>query len=200
MSLVVPPGYGLAAITFTSEVGTPPLVTTLGIDLSAAGGDFVAAANTVFTAYRDAFTNEWSTSLTLDRVTLHVGSDGPSGSVDSTISPATSTRTGAFPPVAMAVIARKQTAQLGRQGRGRMYLPGVASENEVDETGEVVAARRTALDAALQEFYDYLTPGTANQLVDVPPVLLHSVGTVPPSPITGFSCAPVVGWIRGRLR
>lgn len=200
MSLVVPPGYGLAAITFSSEVGTPPLVTTLGIDLSAAGGDFVAAANTVFTAYRDAFTNEWSSTMTLDRVTLHVGSDGPSGSVDSNVSPATSSRTGSFPPAAMSVIARKQTAELGRQGRGRMYLPGVASEGEVDETGEVVAARRTAIDACLADFYDLLTPLQPGPLPSTPPVLLHSDGTVLPSPITGFQCAPLVGWIRGRLR
>lgn len=202
MALAIPTGFGSAALVFTGAAGTQPYVTTIGVDLSAAGGNFVAAANKVMVNYGTAFANQWSAALTLDHVTLSVGQDGPGGSVDSDAQPIGSSRTGAFPPTALACIARKITNELGRRGRGRMFLPGILSENEVDEDGSVTPARRTAVNTLLTNFVAQLNDDLEG--FALPPVLLHSappVGPVEaPSPITRMTVSDTVGWIRGRIR
>lgn len=199
MTLVIPPGFGLAQFVLTGPAGTQPYVTTLGVDLSAAGGDFVVAANSAKSAYASTIGTTTSSALTLDRVTLSVGQDGPGGSVDSNTPPTTFTRTGSFPPTAMSAIARKVTNDLGRRGRGRMFIPGVLSENEVDEDGTVVAARRTALNTTMGSFFAALVEAGAGE-VALEPVLLHSSAPTDPTPITAFAVSDLVGWIRGRIR
>lgn len=202
MSLVIPPGFASAALVFNSSQGTQPFVTTIGVDVSDAGGDYVAVADKVMSDYGLAFNNQWSSSLVLDRCTLTVGADGPSGSVDSTLSPIPSTRSGAFPPVAMAAIARKVTNRLGRQGRGRMFLPAVLSESEVDEDGSIINTRRTSLTQQLNLFHELLTDSEGLYPFTTMPVLLHGPSVVlnPPDPIVGFALSDTVGWIRGRIR
>lgn len=202
MSLVIPPGFGSAAFVLTGAPGTQPYVTTIGVDLSAAGGDWTLAADSAFNAYDFAFKSQMSSALTLDHVTLSVGSDGPGGSVDSTWAPSSGTRTGNFPPTAMSAICRKSTNVLGRRGRGRMFVPGIISENEVDEDGTIVTARRAAINTALGDFFTALTEGADISAIPLPPVLLHGpgAGALPPTPITGLTVSDTVGWIRGRIR
>lgn len=202
MSLIVPPGFGSAALVFTGAPGTQPYITTIGVSLTDAGGDYVRAANKVMEAYSQAFLNEWSSNLTLEKVTLFVGSDGPSGSVDSSAPAKVSTRTGSFPPTAQSAILRKVTNRLGRVGRGRMFLPGVLSENEVDENGAVTPARRTALNTKAADFLTRLGTVAAGDSFAVPAVLLHgpSASPSPPDHLSGLVCANYVGWIRGRIR
>lgn len=199
MSLVIPPGYGNAAFILTGPVGTQPYVTTCGIDISEFGGDHVHAANTAFRAFAGAFDGEMTSQLTLDRVTLAVGQDGPGGSVDSDDAPVAFTRTGQFPPTSLSVIARKVTNDLGRRGRGRMFIPGIASENEVDQDGSLVPARRAAINLLLEDFRERLLDTSAGQIA-APPVLLHSSAPTEPTPITSFVVSDLVGWIRGRIR
>lgn len=199
MSLIIPPGYGNAAFIFSADSGTPEFVTTLGIDLSAFGGDYVEAANTLMTYYSQRLGSLTDSNLSLDRVTLSVGSDGPGGSVDSDLPPITMGRSGTQAPFAMAAIARKVTAELGRRGRGRMFLPAVLSPSEVDEGGNISGSRLGTISNALGLFYGDLTGG-ASPLLAAPPVLLHSSAPADPSPITGFAVATLVGWVRGRIR
>jgi hypothetical protein len=199
VTLIIPPGYGNAAFIFTSTVGTPPLVTTLGIDLSNAGGDFVEVANQLMGVYAGAFGSGTDSSLSLDRVNLAVGQDGPGGSVDSDAEPIAMTGSITGPPVSMAPIARKVTNDIGRRGRGRMFLPGVLAANSVGEDGVITSAARDSLQARLDAFYESLFTD-AGPPTPFPPVLLHSQAPADPTPITGFSISLVVGWIRGRIR
>jgi hypothetical protein len=199
MALSVPPGFGLAAFVFSGAQGTQPYVTTLGVDLAAAGGDFVLAANQLHGSFVESLRSKLSPQMRFEKVTLTIGQDGPSGSIDSTQAPVTGTAEGgAYSPSAMSIIARKNTAQYGRAGRGRMFLPGMCPEIGVDENGSVTAQYRAEMQDALDAFFDLL--GAPTDPV-VPPVLLHS-GLEPeaPTPITGFGVAPLVGWIRGRIR
>ena len=198
MSLVIPPGYGNAAFIFTGSVGTQPYITTLGVDISDYGGDHVAAANTLKLSFATAFATEMSSALTLDRVTLSVGQDGPGGSVDSDTAPDTFSRSGSFPPTAMSCIVRKVTNELGRRGRGRMFIPGIVSENEVDEDGSIVPARAFAIDTVLQGWYNELTTPLGGIVLQ--PVLFHASAPTIPTPITAFGVSPLVGWVRGRIR
>lgn len=200
MSLVIPPGYASAAFVLTGAVGTQPYVTTIGLDIRDAGGDFVAVADQSFSAYHTAIMAETSNQLTLDRVTLSVGQDGPGGSVDSTLAPVAGSKTGQYPPTACSLIARKSTNELGRRGRGRMFIPGVLGEADIDQDGTVQAGRRTALNTALNLFLNMLGPSGPTSIAI--PVLLHgpSVTPIPPTPISGLTCSDLVGWVRGRIR
>lgn len=198
MSLIIPPGFGSAAFVFTSATGTSPFVTTLGVDLTGVGGDYVSAADFLKQTYATRLSALSSNVLTLDRVTLSIGQDGPGGSVDSQTAPQAMTGAGAVGPMAMAVIVRKVTNQFGRAGRGRMFLPGSAYETSVDPDGSVIPAYRTTINTALNLFFGDLSedgefPGT-------PPVLLHGPGGGAPTPITGLVASDLVGWIRGRIR
>lgn len=203
MSLVIPPGYGLAAFTLTGPAGTQPYITTCGVDLDAAGGDWEQAANSAFAAFAQEVCPYINDALTLDRVQLTVGSDGPGGSVDSTLPPEPCGATGAFAPTAMSAIIRKQTANLGRTGRGRFFMPGVLQETWVEDNGQISTDGITALSTMAVNFYGALSEGSDDPLFStpLPPVLLHSEGDIqPPTVITAFSVTNVVGWIRGRIR
>lgn len=202
MATNIPVGYGLAALHFTGNVGTAPYVTTIGVDLNNAAGDFVACANGVKASFADAFENAWSSSLILDRVVLSVGQDGPGGSVEDTLGPFLSNRNGDFPPVAMSVIARKVTNELGRAGRGRMFLPGMVTEAQVAENGLIESVAVAAIEGNCEQFLDNLGSGMDALYPAMQPVLLHgpSVNPKPPTAIVSMTVAPIVGWIRGRIR
>jgi hypothetical protein len=199
VTLIIPPGFANAAFTFTSDTGTQPFVTTLGVDVSAFGGDFVEAANVAMTYYGQNMAANTDSALTLDRVTLSVGSDGPGGSVDSDLPPIPMTRSASGAPMAMAAIARKVTNELGRRGRGRMFLPGTVSNSDADESGQLSPTRITSLNTALDNLWDDFANGSS-PLLALPPVLLHSTTPVDPTPITSLGTALLVGWIRGRIR
>lgn len=203
MSLIIPPGYGSAAFIFSGSVGTPEHVTTLGLNLSEAGGDFVTAANRAMNAYGLYIMGQTYSSLTLTRVTLSVGQDGPGGSVDSDTESFTGGKTGTSQAVAMAPVVRKVTGEIGRRGRGRMFPPGMLATSEVDSNGMISAGRRTSLQTAFDDFYNDLKFGGGGGTgPTMEPVLLHSSGPGAgiPTPMTGFAVSSLVGWIRGRIR
>lgn len=199
MSLVIPPGFGLAAFHFSTALGTGPFVTTLGVDLANVGGDFVEAADQLMDDYAAAFSGITSNALDLELVQLTIGQDGPGGSVDSQRSPIPMTASGTINALAMSVIARKTTNRLGRAGRGRMFLPGVCAASGINGDGSLTTGYRSSVNGALDTFYDRLT----NPVGDIPvrlPYLLHSEGLgIAPTRIEGFVTAPLVGWIRGRI-
>lgn len=199
MTLIIPPGFGSASIVMTATVGTPIFVTTIGVDLDAFGGDFVLAANRVMASYATTIGAVTDSSITVDRVTLAVGDDGPGGSVDSDLTPVPGGRSGTMAPASMAAIVRKSTDSLGRRGRGRMFLPGVLTQIEVGEDGQIIPARISTLQTAVTAFEAALNQ-TTDPATTLPPVLLHSSAPADPSPITGLTVTPTVGWIRGRIR
>lgn len=200
MTLVIPEGFASAAWVFTTTKGTGPFVTTLGVDIRNYEGQLGAAASVLFAAYRDNLLPKSSSDLTLDRVTLSTTIDGVGGSVDSSDSPAQGAVTNSgFGPLSMALIARKVTEQLGRPGRGRMFLPGSARETYVDPDGSVTATERESWDMGLAGLMADLTTDIGAGF-EMPPVILHSNPAVPPTPITGFVISDLVGWVRGRIR
>lgn len=197
MTLVVPPGFLNCSFILTGAVGTQPYVTTMGFEYDTGATTPEAAANGIFIAYATHLMPETSNLLTLDRVSCYVGDDGPSGSVDSDEAPVAGSATAARPPTACSAIARKVTAERGRRGRGRMFLPGVLAETEIDQDGTVTAGRRTSLNTALDDFQDTFVAGVTGV---TGLVLLHSSAPADPSPITGLVTSDLVGWIRGRIR
>lgn len=204
MSLEIPPGFASASFVLTGPLGTAPYVTTLGVDVSLAGGDYVSVANMLFSAYAIQFASTTNDALTISRVTLLVGSDGGAGSVDSTLPPVPCGNGSAMAPIAMAPIVRKQTATLGRSGRGRMFLPGCLGETDVDDNGQLDPDFRDNLGDAFTEFLDEIGTGVVPGGTSGPAsrgFLLHAEGSaLEPSLIIGSQISPTVGWIRKRLR
>lgn len=199
MTLIIPPGFCNAAFVFSSSVGTAPFVTTLAVDSSDYGGDFVNLANSLKAAYAVFMGPATDSALTLDRVSLAVGTDGPGGSVDSTTAPQAMTRTSTGQAMAVSVIIRKVTNQIGRRGRGRMFAPGTLSQSEVGEDGSVAPARATDINTRMADLLEFLVEGdTASP--PAPPVLLHSQAPADPTPIVGFAVADLIGIQRGRIR
>lgn len=198
MTLIVPPGFGLAAWIFTASSGTPPFVTTLGVDLDGAGGDFVEAANLLFDAWTASFTAQMDNDLTLDRVNLRVGQDGPGGSVDSDRVPMAMGRSGTSTAWANSALVRKSSNELGRRGRGRMFIPGLLNNTEVEQDGTILGTRRTTIQGLLNTFFTEVGDPTTG--AGFPPVLLHSTAPADPTPITGLTLSDVIGIQRGRIR
>lgn len=200
MALVIPPGYGQAAMIHTSAEGTAPFVCTLGVDISGYGGDWVQAANDAFSCWAGEIMPIMDSNLTLSRVSLAIGADGPSGSVDSTAAAVNGGRSIEGLPWSCSAIANKQTAEIGRRGRGRMYIPGVVAPSEIGQSGAISNTRRTAIVSALNDYYSALVIGVGAPPRPLPPVLLHASGSSVPTEITSFGLAPLVGWIRKRIR
>ena len=199
MSIIIPPGFAQAAFVLIGSTGTQPFVTTIGLDISEAGGEFVGAANTAFDIYATELLGITDDALTLSHVTLQIGQDGGSGSVQSDLPPANGTSSGGFGPVAMSLIARKNTPVLGRRGRGRMFIPGVLQEAGVEPDGQLTPTFRGQLQGHLNDFWTgFEDSGIAG--TPISPVLLHSDAEASPTPITSFTASPLVGWIRGRIR
>lgn len=200
MPLTIPEGFGLAAFVLEGAQGDGPFVTTLGLDISAHGGDYVAAANNAFQAYASEVMPITSSALELVRCNLAVngGFGVGGGSVDSSATAVTGGGSGLDSVLAMAPIVRKVTNLIGRVGRGRMFLPGVLNDSDVNESGDIGSARLTALDNAMVGFQVRLeAPVTGTP---IPPFLLHSNPVVPPTAIESFQTSPIIGWIRGRIR
>lgn len=200
MAVNIPPGFGQAALIFQASIGTPAFVTTVGVDLGEAGGDYVAAANKVMETYSTVFMPTTSNALNLVQCLLTVGQDGQGlGSVSSDLDPVQGGDNGNQVPINLAVILRKNTTVLGRRGRGRMFLPGVANQSQVLESGRLTSEALEGLSAAGAIFNSTLR-GTvgSDEYPATPPVLLHKTGA--PTPIQTFTCAPIIGVVRKRVR
>lgn len=200
MGVKVPPGFGLAAFRLSAPFGTPEFVTTIGVDLSAAGGDFVEAANQLHLAYKLNMMPQTLDTYMLNGVTLTVGQDGGgSGSVESELQSSYGARNSPSEAAAMAVIARKNTAQMGRKGRGRMFIPGWIERDQTLPSGEMDPGTFPALQQALDGFYTVIQGDSPTYPLLSGAVLLHADGTAP-TPITSLSLVTKVGWIRKRIR
>lgn len=197
---IIPEGYGECAWIFTGGPGTAPYVTTLGVALVGIDpDDYVQACDDLFAQYRSVILPLTSDALTLDRVVLSIGlAGGTSGSVSSTNSAAQGGISGVeFAPLAMSAIATKQSASLGRKGRGRSFLPGTVRDASVDEGGNLTSGAVAAIGDAWSALLVNLATATPGRAMS--PVILHADGSTP-SVIVSGGCSPKVGWIRGRIR
>lgn len=202
MSLVIPPGYGSAAFVLSGTAGTPNFVTTIGVRFPLNGTDYEGYANRLFNAYADhIMTRTWS-GLTLQTVQLTVGAISGNGSVQSFESPVQGSLSGADAALAMSVIVRKATATLGRKGRGRMFLPGLLANEDVNPNGDMGQATQAAIQADVNAFQTAVEDEEPGSLLSLR--LLHndeSAGVTPePTPILALVVDAKVGWVRKRIR
>lgn len=202
MATVIPPGYALATIILRLANDPEDMVITFGIEL---GGSFDAP--TTMGNIRDAFTDTGSVgpisrisnAYTFAAVELAIGQDGgPPIRTELAVNVA-GTDTAPPLPQNCAVLVRKLSALPGREGKGRMYVPGFA-EGGVSPNGVIDSVNLTAL----QTRWDNFRAGVivTDQVDNM--VVLHSSpqagGTPLPTPVTNLIVDNVIATQRRRLR
>lgn len=200
MSINIPEGFGSFAMEVTGNAGTAPYIFTIGIAIDDAGS-LVENANQVFFGYQEAFQSLTFDAFTFTRGILTVpAGDGAYGSVETDLDPWTGSASGDPGPVGMAVLVQKRTGLLGRAGRGRLFLPGLIGEGDVDIDGNISNSSVDLYQSAINDWVEFMVTDHAPINVNTNPMLLHSSNSLPPSAITSMVVQKKIGWIRKRLR
>lgn len=188
--MTIPVGFAQTTFNFGGNGLAFPGAIVHGWD---PGGGLSAAdvAAATHSSFADNVMPELNDDVTLESTLCKFGPDatGPSALFTDPTNGGHST-TGAASN--LCYLVRKNTALGGRQGRGRMYLPGV-DEGEVGSDGAVSVGQVAALQAALDDFYAALI------LVTIIPVVLHD-DALTPTPMTTAVVQAVAATQRRRMR
>jgi len=96
-------------------------------------------------------------------------------------------------PPNTAALVSIGTGLVGRENRGRMYLPGVLLDGDIDASGQITTAARNSIQAVVEEL------GVRLAVAEVQIVILHSgVGT--PTPSNSVQVSGTAATQRRRLR
>lgn len=182
----IPAGHYVAALHHT-QAGLHACVVTCGFKYD--GSNINAAAPGIGNSWVAQVLPQLADELKLDSVTLYA--DG--GAIGAWLYTATgaSANAPASPPQVAAVI-QKRTAQPGRKGRGRLYLPGIPNDH-VQPSGGLTTQKINALTTA---FASWKTDCTGLSLY---PCILHNDPLLPPYLINEFLVNAKVGTQKRRL-
>lgn len=186
---VIPFGFAQATMIYTSASLPHGAANTLGFDVQAYGGSPGSAAQDVYERWAGVVQGLAGTiRLAEVLVKFGPGDTGPAASFSGeTVSAAN-----APSPPNVAYLVRKNTNIGGRQGRGRMYLPGV-NESAVDAAGGIAGTLIADLSGRLGTAF-------AGFIADnLPPVLLHE-DALAPTPLINLDISGQVATMRRRLR
>lgn len=167
-----------------------PAVCTLGFDQG--GGVAVAdAAENIHNAFVAELLPLLTDDVILDATEVKYGPNdtGPSALHSD---PQAGSETGTGSPSNTAYLIQKNTALGGRQGRGRMFLPGVL-EDGVGSDGAILLGRVDLINDGLEAFAIVLA------LQSLAVVLLHS-DALAPTPVISLTCSTTAGTQRRRMR
>lgn len=201
MAQVIPVGFAHVGIQFSNSGDPDPWYVTMGLDVSDAGGDMEGVANTLATGWEGSLIGGMSTTTRLSGVQIRLGQDG--GVPLTTFWPfnIAGGSSAAKLPQNCALLVQKVTQRPGRPGKGRIFIPNILSEGDVDTVGTITGSVRTELQGYFNDFLEFLAD--PNPLPPVQPVLLHNAGTpggTTPSPITSWTVNGVIATQRRRLR
>lgn len=206
MALIIPPGFGLGTWQFRWSGSARPWVVTCGLDLTGAAGDFagVALEQSASITQAGGFLAYLDSQCVYEHYTLRVGADPGPGPTFVVPRGEVGERVGSSPPVAITALVRKNTAQGGRRGRGRMYFTGVFDEDDIDELGTFNSGTMTSLQDAATSMFISLRDGLGGSPTPTPAVILHDsegLGAEPaPTECTSFVVQALAGTQRRRMR
>lgn len=188
--MIIPVGYGQVTHVFEGSAVPRGAVVTHGVDTQT-----LINGQTLI----DDIALLWSSTLLGMQHTecIHVRSELKIGP-NSTGNTWTATRgfgglqSGEAYSANTAALLRKVTTLGGREGRGRMYMPGL-SEGQVATAGQLSGA---TIDAIQAECDDYMS---GLDTLGTPMVLLHNSPTEP-TVVTTLVCDAIVATQRNRLR
>lgn len=196
MALIIPVGFAQVSLPMQHELLARPAFITYGIDVSGAGGDYVAVADDQVQVFGIAWADSLDTQVTVGPAMLRVGQDGgPPVQVVGTET-TTGLEAGAMPPPSVSLLVKKQTNLGGRRGRGRVYIPWVTQEAAINDVGNLDGASLTARQASATAWFTGIDAST-------PYVLLHDDDGLgvepPPTAVVGLSVSQLVANQRRRL-
>ena len=105
-----------------------------------------------------------------------------------------------FDEVTVAVLINKRTGLLGRKGRGRMFIPGLLGEPDIDVDGILPPSTIAIYDDLAAAWLAAMHEGDDGWATAPNPVVLHSDASLAPAAITSMVTSPKVGILRKRLR
>jgi hypothetical protein len=197
--VIIPNGFGQAAIRYNLSGDTDPMYVVFGFDNNAGLSDPVTAANSIQGAWvatgnlGDPAIRYTAWTISLSVVTLMTAT-GPVTGTATTTSAGTA-GTGATLPANCATLVRKTTTRGGREGRGRMYLPcATFQEGDVDLNGFILASVVTNLNTRAS------ATSAALLALSLPMQLLHSDVALAPDTVVGLSVQQLIATQRRRLR
>jgi hypothetical protein len=199
MGVLIPVGYGLAAIHWRCAGATADSISTFGYNPDTL--DPSEHANELYDALwagtgdarpcsAASMSTEWSF---LGVSVTEMDESGPLiGEFFSTV---VGTATAAPVPINSAVLIRKNTASGGRKNRGRMFVPPIRPiESGVDALGNIDSDQVTAIQSRWDLFFSGLADDGPGPMV----VLHSSAGT--PTVVTSLAVQGTLATQRRRMR
>jgi hypothetical protein len=203
MTLEIPTGFALCAWEFVMGGDPDPWYVTCGIQTDLANADGTAHANAAFRSWKLSVLPNQNNNLTMTSAILTIGQDGAPTKAYSTEPAAVGNEGGQMLPQNCALLVDKLTAAGGRRNRGRMYVPGILMEEQVNMVGQISSGKVTAWQQAFNNLKTFLNVAADANEPNIPPVVLHATGisaTPPPTPVESFRVQSVISTQRKRLR
>ena len=185
MTYVIPPGFSRFTVQHRTQ---SPLGSTPVWGIGFSGSPSPTILDDLIEAWEDniqpVLNDEWSATrfemrsdaLVYDRVMDIAGARTPEAATPST-----------------AALVSLTTGLPGRSNRGRIYLPGMLSADEISSDGQMFDTPRLQIGGAISGLIE------AAQALDYEPVILHS-NSSDPTPVLTWNVQQLVATQRRRLR
>jgi hypothetical protein len=213
MPLVIPAGFGSVSVNLKHGSIPRPAAVTYGVQTTSIT-DFQTFVNGLQTQFDTALSPILDTEVLIGPTTLRYVPSGGGEVVTilSTVLPTLGAQNVDSTPSNVALLVKKLTAQGGRRGRGRLFLPWAIPETSMGETGVLTPAYITSCTNALNTWFANFsvqkmvvlhdsTKRTVTHPSDTVTQITESeVAVPPPAEVTALQVDPVCSTQRRRLR
>lgn len=189
--MTIPSGFGQITIAHIGGGIVGEAVWTLGFDNNAGDTAAEIASNTATNLSALDYTDLLSASVTVTEVRVKLGPDATGPSAVETFGDNGTVGGHAAPPN-VAMLVHKNTPLGGRQGRGRLFVPGLA-EAALDQNGLLTGEQVTAA----QTFFTGLA---ATMILGAIPAHLLHANALSPTAIDSLIVDSLSATQRRRLR
>lgn len=195
MALLIPVGYAQVILPMRHALLARPAAITYGINVTAAAGDYVTAADDQVLAFINNWTSELDSQCTVGPATLRVGQDGGDPlAVEGSVTDV-GEEAAAMSPPNCNLLVKKQSALGGRRGRGRCFIPWVLQDGAVSDVGQIDSTSLAVRQANADGWLADLSAGSTGTYAS-PMYILHDsrgAGTEPaPSLVTALTCPSLI--------
>lgn len=202
MALIIPEGFAQITLPIRHVSQSREAVITFGVEWGAVL-DLPGECDDIMQTWIDNFGTKVDEGCIQGPVRAAVGTgSGENLAIEGSLtygSPGTASKV----PSNVALLIRKITGRGGRRGRGRLYVPWLLNDSDVDDVGNISGTERASCQAAADAWLADLA-AAAPAGPNAPMYVLHSSGgsTSPGSPneVTGLVVDGLVATQRRRLR
>lgn len=171
MPVVIPEDCGQATLVFVHNSYSRPANVVIGFRKDLTGSNNpTTTANGILGNWHTAMRARLDSEAFLQKVIVTLGTATDPLVGESTNPPSQGSLSASTLPPGQAALVHKQTGLGGRRNKGRMYLPWVLDDTQVDDLGNVSAAMIAVLQPALNAWQNLWVTDTDTSGI----VLLHS--------------------------